>query len=176
MKEINFVVSAPKQKTDLQTIILRLYPFILWSVALLVVFTGIVLALFFYAENILKKNDQKIAIISTDIKKQAKNESYLLMISEKIKTIEKIYGTNQFKSAVISEIKLLFVPGFTLLNFEITPLSEYKVYGICADSQCLTNLNEKLEVLNQEKKFSSIALPTTQKEKGIYKVYIELKK
>lgn len=176
MKEINFITSVPKQKTDLQTIIIKMYPFILWLVVLLVVSTGIVLALFFYAENILKKNDQKITSVSSDIKKQARNESYLLMISEKIKTIEKIYTTNQFKSTVISEIKSLFVPGFTLLNFEITPLSEYKIYGTCTDNQCLTNLNEKLESLNQGGKFSNITLPTTQKEKGIYKVYVELNK
>lgn len=176
MKEINFIVSVPKQKTDLQTTIVRMYPFILWLIILLVVSTGVVLSLFFYTENILKKNDQKIEFLSSDIKKQAKNESYLLMISEKIKTIEKIYSTNQFKSPSILEIKPLLVPGFTLLNFEITPLSEYKIYGSCADNQCLTNLNERLETLNQGGKFSSITLPTIQKEKGVYKVYIELKK
>ncbi len=142
-----------------------------------VVISLLVFLAFLAINGIYKNNEGKINSLKNEIKTYAKNESYLLILADRIKGINTLLEQRKFYSQAITDIESLSVPGFKLDGLNLNSKGDLKISGSCDSRESLTALNEAIEQISQGSKYSSVIYPSVALTKDSkYVITLELKK
>lgn len=178
MKGINLVGTPAYQRVNIVKI--RRFLFIAALFSGIVFFIAAAAVFYFFSKmnKTVSDNKSKILSIEKEISDLNKNESYLIMIDDRLKKIGKIMPNGNERKDIFDDIKYISVPGFTLADLEIKQAGKNVKIGVfCQDSQCLSNLNGRMEDLVRDKKYSAVFFPTISREEtGRFNLTIELNK
>ena len=143
---------------------------------LFIVFLTAVLGTFFYLSRSLKNSEAKAQLLRDQIKSFEKNESYAVIVTDRIKFINSIFEKRKSYLTFLNDLETLFVPGFRVdsLDFSATSL---KLEGVCADNEVLNDLNMLVEEIKKKNEYSTISfLIINRSSDGSYNLALELKK
>jgi hypothetical protein len=145
-------------------------------VGIFVVFALLVFLVFFFLSQTLKSNQDKISALKEGIKALEKNESYAVIIANRVKGISSLLKERKSYLETMDEIGSLSVPGFTLENLEIDDKGGLKITGNCDSREALAAFDEKVEEIRGRESYSQINYPLVGRSvKGGYNVSLELK-
>lgn len=131
----------------------------------------------FYLSNLSEKNKRKIVSLKSQIDFLSKTESYLVTISDRVKNINTVLSNRITYFDGFSYLNTIFVPGFSLTNLELSSSKRIKAEGKCDDIQCLTNFNEKIELIKANKVFKEATYSQVGRHfDGKYGIYLEMSK
>ena len=173
---INLITQEGRERLQLLRIKLKVRRYltvvgVLFSVAAL-----LTIASFLLISKTVRDNENKIASLKNQIKNYDKTESYLITISNRLKSVSTVFAKRKAVSETMTLLSSLYTPGFSLMNIEILANGSVRLSGKCADVQSLIEFNERLENLRAKKKFSQIIYPTVSRTNGVYNLSLEFKK
>lgn len=148
--------------------------FILGLFVLVVVLTT---AAFLFYSSVFQKNEAMIISLETQIKDQAKKESYLITVANRLGLANDILKQKKSYLKNMLLLQKLFFPGLTISNFEINGVDAIKITGEVPNSKILADFNTFLtktvaEEGYKEAVYSSFSLA----EGGKYNFVLEIKK
>lgn len=133
--------------------------------------------IFLYFKKTFDNNQKKISSLEETIISLSKTESYVVTISDRAKLITTLMGQRKSYADVFSIFSLSDVPGFRFQDFEFSPGETLKANGICDDNQSMMNLNQRLEEIILQHKFSKVSyFQVTRVNDGKYKFNLEFKR
>jgi len=154
MKEINLIDFQKKKLFGLYRHV-KLFRFVVIIFNLGLILTMLIFfGLFLSSSKRFKDNELKISNLKTEIGKQAKKESYLVTIDNRLKKIDDIFKARVSQTDFLARIKELFVEGYSFSFLEIKSQKTLRISGTCADKQCLSLIYSKAEELKERKVFS----------------------
>jgi len=138
--------------------------------------TGTLIAIFLLNQS-WKQTKQKISLVEGQIKSLEKDESYAVVVANRVAAINSILKSRQSFAETVSSIKLLFVPNFQLSSLEVAANAGWRIIGSCSDLQSLNKFYEIVEQLRLNPKFAKMSYPSVSKdiENGIYHLTLELR-
>jgi Tfp pilus assembly protein PilN len=136
------------------------------AVGLFVVFALLVVLIFVWVSQSLKSNQQKISTLKGEIKALEKNETYAVIIANRVKGISSVLKERKSYLEVMEEVGNLSVPGFVLQGLEIDGRGNFKLSGICNSRESLAAFNEKVEEIESKKKYREVVYPAVTRSVG----------
>jgi len=178
MKQGVNLISREAQKTlRLLKIKQSLKMTIFGVVGVFLVLALLVFLVFFFFSQTLKSNQNKANRLKEGIRALEKNESYAVIIANRVKGVSSLLKERQSYLETMDEIGNLSVPGFLLENLEIDDKGGLKISGSCDSRECLASFDEKVEEIRAKKNYSQINYPLVGRSiKGGYNISLELKK
>ena len=173
---INLINQEAQKSLRLQKLKESLKMTALGVVGVFILVSLIIFAIFLVIKQTYRGNETKISALKQQIKVLEKNESYAVIIANRIKGIGSIFKERKSYLEIVSEIEALSVPGFALESLEINAQGGLKISGSCETRESLTAFNEQVEQINQKKKYSQIVFPAVNRlSGGGYNVSLEFK-
>lgn len=141
--------------------------FILLSVMLLGVFV--------YFDTVQKTNKTKVASLENQIKTLDKTESYLTIIADRVKVVNQFLKDRKSYLSLMTDLQSLLVAGFSLNELDVGTNGALAIMGKCDSWKCLTNFNDKIDQINEKKKYARISYPSVDRlADGSYTIKINM--
>jgi hypothetical protein len=161
VRGINLISSSAIGNKGLKIIRRLLNNFALGLAIIFLLAGGAVFWLYYYYGKQITLNKTKISLLEKQIQGLNKNESYLRTVDNRFNKIQGILTKGNSKTNFLKYLDYISVPGFELFTLEINSVNKLiKIDFYCQDSQCLTNLNARIEEIAKDKKYSQISFPS----------------
>jgi hypothetical protein len=154
MKEINLIASQEKKLLGFYEQTNTLKKSIFGLNLILVVLMGVFFSFYLSTSYKMKSNEAKINALKKEITALNKKETYLIMVDNRLKEIDRVFKSKISQEQLLQKIRALFVPGFVFSSLNVSGLKQSKIVGQCSDSLCLSQLYDKAEELKQSDSFS----------------------
>jgi hypothetical protein len=146
------------------------------AVGLFVVFGLLVVLIFILVNQRLKSNQEQINSLKGEIKALEKNETYAVIIADRVKGINSLLKERKSYLEVMEEVASLSVPEFVLQDLDIDGRGNFKLSGICNSRESLAAFNEKVEEIESKKKYREVVYPSVARSlSGSYNVSLEFR-
>ncbi len=142
-----------------------------------VVFGLLVFLVFLFLSQMFKSNQNKAESLKESIKALEKNESYAVIIANRVKGISSLLKERPSYLDTMDEIGGLSVPGFILEDLEIDDKGGLKISGSCDSRECLAAFDESVERIREKESYKQITYPSVGRSiKAGYTISLELEK
>lgn len=127
---------------------------------LFLILSGAIYFLFLSTNRVFNGNQEQISLLKTEIKKYEKNESYLITVTNRIDSIDKLLKSRKSYIKSISDLKKILIPEFSPLSLKVGGDGSLTVSGDCLGEGSLTKFDETVKKVFAEGKYSTVIYPS----------------
>ncbi len=174
--DINLINKEVQKSINLQKAREQVKKSVFGLLAVFIFVSLLTLSAFLFVNQSYKGNEAKIASLKNQIQSLQKNESYAVVIADRIKGVEEILEERKTYLLAIDQVEKITVPGLKIEGLDLGAKGELKVMGVCDSRNSLSQFNNQVEMVSQEKKYSKIIYPSVNRTKdGQYSFVLEMK-
>ncbi len=168
-KEVQKTINLLKLRKKIRVLVISL-------VGVFIFFSSLVLFAFLFVKQSYKGNESKIASLKSQLKSLEKNESYALVIADRLRGINVVLKQRKSFLSTVADIETLSVPGLKVEGLNLDDRGNLKITGTCENQEVLSEFNNRVEQISLAKKYSQIIYPSVNRTRsGQYYVIVELK-